>query len=541
MQGFFGTWNTSHKLSCMKYRFLFYLFFIFFIIACSSDDDIEKEEINPQGEIPEVISNESFLLNPSGYAPLSATISLETREAVNVRLHINGQNGFDSDIVKDFGLMGDSFTIPVHGLSPDASNEVSLILSSTSGGDLGTRTYLMQTGRLLADLPDITIQKAEREQMAPGLTLVSYFGHNGATLPQRPFMFDAFGTIRWYLDFRTHPDLNQLFYDDGIERLANGNLYFGSGGGSFGGAADNLIYEVDLFGNVLNTWPMDGYSFHHEVHEKPNGNFLVTVNKIGAPTIEDYIIEIDRDTKQIVNEWNLNLSLDNTRKTLTSDEVDWIHVNAVTYDASDDTIIISGRTQGVIKLNANNEVVWIMSPHKGWGISGNGVDLNSFLLQPLDRNGMPINSQVLLDGDENHPEFEWNWYQHAPLIMPNGNIMLFDNGDNRNYTGASKYSRAVEYKIDKAARTIQQIWQYGKQRGEETYSRIVSDVDFMEEEGHVLFSPGAISYNNEILGKSIEIDYESGAIIFEANIIPPTAFFGIITLHRTERLPLYPD
>lgn len=113
------------------------------------------------------------------------------------------------------------------------------------------------------------------------MTLVSYFGHNGSLFPQRPFIFDSFGEIRWYLNFRTHPQLNQLFYDDGIERLANGNFYFGSGGGAFGGAADNTIYEIDLFGNVLNKWEMPNYGFHHEVKEKPNGNFLVTVNKLG--------------------------------------------------------------------------------------------------------------------------------------------------------------------------------------------------------------------------------------------------------------------
>src|SRR5690606_21286342 len=99
--------------------------------------------------------------------------------------------------------------------------------------------------------------------------------------------------IRWYLDYSSHPELASLFYDDGPERLANGNLYFGSGGSNFGANPNNAIYEVDLFGNVMNLWEMPGYGFHHEAFEKPNGNFIVTVNKEGAATIEDHIIEID--------------------------------------------------------------------------------------------------------------------------------------------------------------------------------------------------------------------------------------------------------
>ena len=233
--------------------------------------------------------------------------------------------------------------------------------------------------------------------------------------------------------------------------------------------------------------------------------------------------------------------MQNTRTAWTGDSVDWFHANAVTYDPTDDTIIVSGRTQGTVKLTANNEVVWILAPHREWGQAGNGVDLNTLLLDPLDAQGQVISDLQVLDGAVNHPDFEWSWYQHAPLITPEGNLMLLDNGDNRNYLGNELYSRAVEYKIDETDMTIQQIWQYGKERGAETYSRIVSDVDYIANEDHVIFSPGAVSFNGSLYGKSIEVAYPSGELIFEATIIPPMAFFDIITLHRTERLTLYPD
>lgn len=524
----------------MKLRNATFLTLLLFaaLFSCSKDEAPPGEEGPNPEEVLEIITNQEVTLNPSGYSPLSARIDLETTEPVSVRMRVVGKKGTASDVVQDFPNAGTSFSIPVHGLYAESDNRVELSFTGQSGSDLGTQAYSITTGALLAAMPQVFVDIAE-PGIAPGMTLVSYFGHSGNEFPQRPFIFDRFGDIRWYLDYRNHPQLNQLFYDDGIGRLANGNFFFGSGGGAFGAAATNAIYEVDLFGTVVDSWELPGYGFHHEVFEKPDGNFIVTVNKTGEPTIEDYIIEIDRETKEIIREWDLNVSLENTRTTWTDDSQDWFHANALFYDSTDDTIVVSGRTQGVVKLTAANEVVWILAPHKDWGLSGRGEDLNQFLLQPLDANGSPITAQAVLDGDSNHPDFEWPWYQHAPELMPNGDILLFDNGDNRNYTGAEVYSRAVSYRIDAGARTIQQQWQYGKEYGAGYYSRIVSDTDFLAAQNHVIFAPGATTFNGLVYGKSLEIDVGSGEILFEATIIAPITFFNI-TFHRTERISLYP-
>ncbi|MBT8237978.1 MAG: aryl-sulfate sulfotransferase [Croceitalea sp.] len=528
----------SIRLSDLPFRHHLLLAVMVLFISCSTD--------NPDGIIIINDSVLSFILedevqpNPSGYAPLSAKILVETSENTRVTMRVLGKNGAKSDVVKAFDALAQNHEIAVHGLYANTNNLVELTFYNASNTLMGTQQYQIQTAELITDMPLINIEQAKQDKMAPGMTLVSYFGHAGNALPQRPFIFDSYGDIRWYLDFSASPTFGQLFYDDGMERLANGNFYFGFGNFLGGDSPNaNIIYEIDMFGTILNSWDMPGYGFHHEVHEKPNGNFLISVNKLGAATIEDYIIEIDRTTGEIINEWNLNESLDNTRKTLTNNIVDWIHVNAVTYDPLDNSIIVSRRTQGVIKLSNNNEVIWIMSAHKDWGTSGKGIDLNQFLLQPLDAMGNPINDSNVLNGDVNHPDFEWNWYQHAPQIKADGNIFIFDNGDNRNFVG-NNYSRAVEYKIDEVNRTIQQTWQYGKEREGETYSRIVSDVDFLEANNNVLFSAGAVVFNGAEYGKAIEVDHTTKEVLFEATIVPPIAIFAI-TFHRTERLPLYPE
>lgn len=69
----------------------------------------------------------------------------------------------------------------------------------------------------------------------------------------------------------------------------------------------------------------------------------------------------------------------------------------------------------------------------------------------------------------------------------------------------------------------------------------LSDVDFLEEKSHVLFSPGNVRIPGAYYGKSIEVEYLSGAVVFKATITPPVALFDLVTLNRTERLTLYPD
>lgn len=507
---------------------------LFLLVSCGNDDDLPGPLPDPDPTIvlqQDVVESQSLSINLSGAAPLTAVLAFSTSEPVSSRVRVVGKNGPLSDVIKDFTTPALLHGLPILGLYGDYNNEVEVTLFNASGASLGTSTFNIPTTPLISDMPAISIQ-SNNVQKEPGMTLVSYFGSNGASSGQKPFIFDEFGDIRWYLDFSANPVLANLFYDNGIERLRNGNYYFGD-------RSTSRIFEVDLIGRVINTWEMPGYTFHHEVHEKPNGNFLVTVNNLSSTiTVEDHIIEIDRNTGDIINEWDLRESLQRDRTAWSTDQSDWIHVNAVTYDENDDTIIISGRTQGLIKLTNDNEVVWILAPHRGWGMAGDGTDLTTKLLQPLDGNGQPITLANVLDGVSNTATFEWAWYQHAPQVMPNGNVILFDNGDNRNYQGGN-YSRAVEYEIDATNMTIKQVWSYGKARGGQTYSRIVSDVDYHEESNHVFFSPGAIS-NSSVYGKVIEVDYATQAVFFEASIIAPSAFFGV-TFHRTERLSLYPD
>lgn len=480
---------------------------------------------------------DSIQINPSGYGPLSALLNISMPVKGKFRVRVVGKNGSKSDISHSSSSISKVHRLNVFGLYGNHENVVEVSFLDNNGNERIKRSLQMKTDPLPAKLPLIDVDIAQRQKMDGDLTLVSY---RGLGIPFIPFIMDSFGDIRWYLDYSDHPILKNISYECGIERLKNGNLYFGE-------KSNHEVYEIDFHGHVQNSWSFEGYTFHHNVIEKPNGNFLVAASKNtsqhlnGKPTINDYIIEIDRISGAIVKEWDLKQCLDENRtvwmNNLGNATVNWLHNNGLYYDENDDSIIITARFQGAMKITSDNRVKWILAPHINWGNDRNGLDLNTKLLRPLDQNNEPIQDLDILEGKSNHIDFEWAWFPHSPLVKSTDSFMFFDNGDTRNYSTSELYSRAVEYIIDEKNMTVKQVWQYGKERGIDGYSRIQSDVDILPNKNNVLFVPGwNVDNGGKFGGKVIEVNYQTKEVVFEARISPPS---GQQALHRAEKISFY--
>lgn len=480
-----------------------------------------------------------FQQNPHGYAPLSAQLNFSASLSGKAFIRVRGKHGQLTYVEHMFNDNGQQHSIPIIGLYANYTNAVDIRVVSTTGDTVARSTIAIQVAALSADIPlptAITTTSFNEADVAPGLVLVSSYSFYGSPRPSTPYFLDAYGEIRWLLDYRTHPQLSNLNYEDGISRLQNGNFFFGN-------STNSTIYEVDLLGKVLNNWPVAGYTFHHEVSEKPNGNFLLTANKVGVSTQEDFVIEVDRQSKNLLTIWDLRESLQVSRYSVTNDGAqpanDWFHGNAVLHDSTDNTIVVSGRSQGVVKLDYDNRVKWILAAHKGWSVNGRGEDLTQFLLKPLDDSGNPISQTAVSEGTAVTADFEWNWYQHNPSYMPNGDLLLFDNGSRREFDATARpmYSRAVSYKIDPVNKTVQQTWAYGKERGVETYSRIVSSAQFLPQSKHVLFGPGyQVPSANGAGSKIVEIDFATKQVMSEVSITTANGFGH----HRAIKITAYP-
>ena len=492
---------------------------LFVLVACNSNPD-PNPTVTPKDLLVGKLGVET---NPYGTAPLTAEVTFTTRIPTRVTLSVAG-----AEPVTQTFAAATQHCIPVLGLYPGTANEVTLELESDEGKLELTET--IPTGPLPAELPAIDILKADTSKLEPGWNLSSF---RLSDEPDRalPFMFDSKGEIRWYLNL---PESGRT---TSPERAKNGNLIFGF---------ESTIYETTMLGEKVNTWDISGYSYHHDIIEKPDGNLIVAVAKEGLATIDDFAIELDRSSGKVVREWDFRQVFDQDRQAFDDDEVDWLHVNALWYDGRDDTLIVSGRVQGLAKVTMDNELVWLLAPHRGWGENGAGQATAEYLLTAVDENGAPY-PEAVQQGDETAQGFSWGWGQHAPMILPNGNLFVFDNGDNRNFTqNGPTYSRGVEYVVDEAAMTVKQVWQYGRERGAAFYSPIVSDVDLLPQTGNRLITPGIINNFGKppAYSRITEVTYPGKERVFEAklefkNLLEGETVFGD-SLYRSERLPLYP-
>ena len=494
-----------------KLRYLA-IFSLFAFVACNS-------EVTPDL----LVGTLSIEKNPYTIAPLTAEATFTTRIPTRVTLTVAGEESVTQTFAE-----ATEHRIPILGLYPNTDNEITLRLEAGEQRQGLRRT--IKTEPLPAALPDVEILSANREAMEPGWNLNSLRFRDE---PERaaPFMFDPKGVIRWYFDLPASGRTTSP------ERFSNGNIIFGY---------ESKIYEYTMLGEKVNEWDISGYSYHHDIIEKPGGNLIIAVDKEGLDTIEDFAIELERESGDIVREWDFREVLDIERQSFDDDERDWLHVNALWYDRRDDTLILSGRVQGLAKVTMDNELVWILAPHKGWGQNGNGEATSEYLLTAIDADGEPY-PEAIQQGEENAAAFGWTWGQHAPLILPNGNLFVFDNGDNRNFSqDGPQYSRGVEYAVDEASMTVEQVWQYGKERGDTFYSPIISYVDYLPQTLNRLIVPGIINNFGEppAYARVAEVSYPGKEVVFEAKINFKNRFEGESvfgdSVYRSERLPLYP-
>lgn len=515
----------------MRRRFLAFLGLAVVLTSC---DDLPSDKQGRQRALADLLVGDLTLTpNPNGTTPLAAEAVFRTKAPASVQIEVSGAE----PLVHRFEEVGQEHRLPILGLYPGTENLVEIRVVEAATGDFAVDTLTIATDPLPNFLPDVHVATADTARMENGWTLSSLSIGQGDRFHSYPIMFDSDGEIRWYADMSFFGWMVYM-----VERLRNGNLVLGRG---------STIYEYDMLGAEISRWEMPGYTFHHDVVEKPDGNLLVAVNKDGTGTVEDHVIEIDRASGQIVREWDLREVLDVSRRVYGGDDADWFHMNAVWYDESDGGLILSGRNQtAVAKVSRDNELVWILSPHRGWGAAGpnlKGQDVTEFLLTAVGAGGTPLPGAVQ-QGDEDAPDFSWGWGQHAPLILPNGNIFIFDNGLFRNFSTSTQLSRGVEYTIDEANMTVRQVWQYGKERGPEFYSPIISDVDYLPETGNRLISPGIVGIPAP-RALVTEVTYPDGQVVFEVSIEfknlqssgKMTDRWGAFDLvYRSERLPLYP-
>lgn len=450
----------------------------------------------------------NVILNPYGNSPLTALIVFETKEKVSPTVKIVGKDKL-STFEHTFEDNTEHY-LPIYGLYPNQENEV--VISIEADGKKREKTYHIQTESLPDDFILPTEVTADKDKLSNDL----YFytpSSSGYTCA-----YDVNGDVRWYLTNYALWKIDRLKNGHllvSTERLVN-NPYYMTG-----------LYEMDLLGKIYTEFSLPG-GYHHDYYEMENGNLLIASDDFESGTVEDYIVELDRNTGKIVKEYHLNKILNmEDGKSENWISYDWFHNNSVWYDKKTNSITLSGRHQdAVINIDYDNgKLNWIIGDPTNWS-----EEYQKYFFTPV--------------GDD----FEWQWSQHAAMITPEGYVFILDNGNNKSknkdeYVDASdSYTRGVMYEINTKDMTIEQVWEYGKERGSDFYSPYISDVDYIEENHYIVHSGGIIyvdgensnqpagfSKNAELKSDTVElIDNE---VVFE--LVLPT------NNYRVEKMSLY--
>ena len=472
------------------------------ISLVDTQTELEKEFVS-KGY---TIDKPNIIVNPYEISPLTALVIFETEEEVAPTVTIVGKDEhttftheFESNTVH---------YLPIYGLYAGEANEVIIEFGDTK------KNITIETEALPDDFILPTSVKADKSSLGNELYFFSpsSSGYTSA--------YDINGDVRWYSTINALWEINRL--DNGhlmvsTERLVNSPYYMTG------------LYEMDLLGKIYKEISLEG-GYHHDYFEMPNGNLLVAsddfYNDYG--TVEDYIVEVDINNGEIIKTWDLKdiLNMDDGKSENWVD-YDWFHNNSVWYDEATNSITLSGRHQdAVINIDYNTgELNWIIGDSTNWS-----EEYQKYFFTPV--------------GDD----FEWQWSQHAAMITPEGYVFILDNGNNKSknkeeYVPAEdSYTRGVMYKIDTDNMTIEQIWEYGKERGSEFYSPYISDVDYLDK-GHYIVHSGGIVYvdgvnSNQPAGiggadklVSDTVELIDDEVVFE--IVLPT------NNYRVEKMSLY--
>ena len=454
------------------------------------------------------LDDPNVVLNPYEISPLTALVIFETDEEVSPEVTIHG----DSDLTTYTHTFakGTEHYLPIYGLYAGRENKVTIKCGDEE------KELTIKTDELPDDFILPTSVKKNESKLSNDLYFYtpSSSGYTAA--------YDVNGDVRWYLTESAIWEINRL--DNGrllvsTERLAE-VPYYSTG-----------LYEMDMLGKIYTEYSLPG-GYHHDYYEMENGNLLVASDDFNndSGTVEDYVVEIDRKTGNIVKTFDLKDILKMTDgKSENWIEYDWFHNNSVWYDKKTNSITLSGRHQdAVINIDYDTgKLNWILGDPEGWS-----DEYQKYFFKPVGDN------------------FEWQWSQHAAMITPEGYVFLFDNGNNKsknekNYVKAEdSYSRGVMYKIDTDKMTIEQVWEYGKERGSDFYSPYISDVDYLDKNHYIVHS-GGISYKdgkiqNQPAGlagsdtlKSDTVELLDDEVIFE--MVLPT------NTYRVEKMSLYGD
>ena len=291
--------------------------------------------------------------------------------------------------------------------------------------------------------------------------------------------FDGGGHVVWYFEA---PEDEQPYI---MAQKPNSNIVYIAGhrGGTtgkglveitpLGEEVDRLVDECPLFGPI-----------HHEIEVLGDGRIMYLSRDVQRPGYGDPPKPQEGDTIGIWDQangrndvvWNIfdfispaERTVPDSNRTLPGNPVwggcdrdptvqDWSHGESLSM-AEDGSVLASFRhLNQVISISPDFESV-------KWRLGGPGSDFTFH--DPSDR-------------------FH---HQHSVVALPNGNVLLFDNGNYRPDVEGGEYSRALELSLNTENMTATKVWEY--RHGPDIFSICCSSVSRLDN-GNTLVLFGSV-------------------------------------------------
>jgi arylsulfate sulfotransferase len=480
------------------------------------------------------------ILDPYEMNPLSALVIFNAPAANTYEVTVKGDDPHTTFTYPKNAGPG-RVEIAILGLYPGRENVVTLQAGSGEVAELR-----ITTEKLPQDMQTYVLEKSLPEKMEPGVTLmIACFESSYSVL------LDSSGQVRGYFSNQN------MGHGTAMITLRNGNLL--TTGDELKQVPYNMssLWELNWLGKIFREIEVPN-AVHHNLFEMPDGDILAVSNSkdlFTSGTREDVAILIDRASGNVKKEVDFRKILDEKRdpythfhpNILNPPNIDWMHMNTAIYDEVSNAIIVSSPIQSqVVAIDAvSSEIRWILGPHEGY--ENTSAFLKEYLLTPTGDN------------------FEWSWGQHDPVVLPDFDqnpdtldLLLLDNGQSRSFVEEKtiqpedNYSRAVHYRIHLQEKTVEQIWQYGKERGSELYATFLGDAEYLPQTGNRLIDfGGQLSVNgkrtDDILGgvlgtivtnsRVVEVT-EGGEVVFEVSVHENSATSTAET-YQAKRQALY--
>lgn len=452
-------------------------------------------------------------LNPYLIAPLTALVYFKTPDETTASVLVKGKEKA-GDMSFAFPKAKEHY-LPIYGLYAGYDNQVEITL-----GTGAKKTLAVKTDKAPDSVHMPSMINTTAEYMDGNVMFVS------PTSPGSTAAYDYKGDVRWY------GTLNFAF---DLKRVKNGRILIGTQRLLMPPYHTTGLFEMGMIGKIYKEFRVPG-GYHHDQFEMEDGNLLILTQDPPRGTVEDMCVLVDRKSGKILKSWDYQKCLpQDVGGSGSQDTHDWFHNNSVWYDKKTNSLTFSGRHQdAIINIDYDSgKLNWVIGDPEGWPEEL----VKKYFFKPV--------------GDLS--KFDWQYEQHSAVVLPDGDVMCFDNGHWRSkvkekYLEAKdNFSRGVRYRIDTDKMEIEQIWQYGKERGAEFFSTYICNVEYYGE-GHYMVHSGGTGFKNgvamnrpatqavtegedKITLNSITVELKDDKVMYEMQI--PANYY------RAEKLPLY--